>query len=77
MIIELNPQAILLVPLEDAIVGATEEGILVYAYTKLIDLLQEDMGMTLDDAVEWFDFNIEPLRGQAAGFVVAYPFRMP
>ena len=75
MIVELDPEAIMLDGLEDAIIGATEEGLLIYSYTKLLDLLQEDQGMRLEDAVEWFSYNIDPLRGQGAGFVVAYPFR--
>lgn len=77
MIVELDPEAVVLEGLNDAIIGATEEGLLIYSFTKLIDVFQHDQRMRLEDAVEWFSYNIEPLRGQGAGFVVAYPYKMP
>ena len=75
MIVELDPEAIVLDGLEDAIIGATEEGLLIYSFTKLIEVLQEDLGIRSKDSVEWFRLNIEPLQDQGSGFVVAYPFR--
>ena len=77
MIVELDPEGVVLNGLDDAIIGATEEGLLIYSFTKLIDLLQEDQSMRLDDALDWFSYNIQPLTAQGSGFVVAYPFRIP
>ena len=75
MIVELNPEAVMLDGLEDAIIGASDKGVLIYCFTKLIELLQEDQGMTMNEALDWFWYNIECLTGQGAGFVIAYPFQ--
>ena len=77
MIVELDQEAIILDGMEDAIIGATEEGLLIYSFTKLIEVMQEDLGIRSKDSVEWFRLNIEPLQDQGAGLVVADPFRIP
>ena len=54
--IVLEPQALL----NKACVGyyAKEEGpCLIYDYDKLVDCFVED-GMTVDEAVEWVDYNV-------------------
>lgn len=45
--------------LEDACIGIdAREGKLVYSVTKVLDILQERDGMSYDDALEFFEYNI-------------------
>ena len=71
---ELNDNAIVLEgeDLDDAILGTSEDGILIYNYDSLIDAF-EKQGMDTDEAREWIDFNVLPLMGQGAGFIMCYP----
>lgn len=41
----------------DAIIGVSSDIRIVYSIDKIIDILKEDM--TEDEAIEFFDFNIE------------------
>mgnify|MGYP001427759673 CR=1 len=71
---ELNEEAIVLEgeDLDDAILGTSEEGILIYNYDLLVDAFKKQ-GMDTDEAREWIDFNVLPLTNQGAGFIMCYP----
>jgi hypothetical protein len=56
--------------LDYAIVGTTHEGYFVYDYDRMIECFVED-GMTLEDAVEWIDFNVISINA-GKGFVILY-----
>ena len=56
--------------LDYAIVGTTHEGYFVYDYDRMIECFVED-GMTLEDAVEWIDFNVIGINA-GKGFVILY-----
>ena len=55
-----NPDAIIYEPndLDDAIIGMSHCGKVVYSYTKLVTALQSINQWTEDESVEWVDFNI-------------------
>ena len=57
-IAELNPEAIVWDDLDDAIIGYHSDGKVVYDQDKIIDILMERDGMTSEDAIEHFHFNI-------------------
>lgn len=38
------------------------KGVLTYSYHKLIDVCIDLYGLTTEDAIEWVDYNIVPLR---------------
>lgn len=40
-----------------AIIGITEEGNLVYSYSKMVEQEMEDYDISLDDAVEYINYN--------------------
>lgn len=40
-----------------AIIGITEEGNLVYSYSKMVEQEMEDYGILFDDAVEYINYN--------------------
>ena len=56
--------------LDYAIVGTTHEGYFVCDYDRMIECFVED-GMTLEDAVEWIDFNVIGINA-GKGFVILY-----
>ena len=50
--------------LNDAIVGVTSQGYLVYDYEKIIEVfMKEPSNMEYDEAVEFFDYNVLGLEG--------------
>jgi hypothetical protein len=55
---EHNEEAILWDGLDGAIIGVSSDGRVVYDIRKIISELQEQ-GMREEEAIEWFDFNIE------------------
>ena len=69
-----NPDAIIYDDMEEALVGVyrnstngqagnyTEEAIAVYSYVKYIDILIDRDGMSEEEAIEYFDFNVYGLR---------------
>ena len=62
-ITEVNPKAITLVGLDEAIVGTSltvddELPRLAYSVEKILEILMNRDGMTRDEAQEFFDFNI-------------------
>lgn len=42
----------------DAIIGTTHDGRAVYSYSKMIDVLIQDEGMTYEEAADWVDYNV-------------------
>lgn len=44
--------------LDDAIVGYDHRGLLVYSYSKMVDVFIKDQGMSAVDAIDWVDFNV-------------------
>jgi len=48
--------------LNDAIVGVTSQGYLVYDYEKIIGVFMKQ-GMENDEAIEFFDYNVLGLEG--------------
>jgi hypothetical protein len=63
--------ALILEGLDDAIVGYSDGGLLIYDYEKTVEHFVED-GMTREEAVEWVDFNVLGLQGNGEGFVMLY-----
>lgn len=45
--------------LDDAIVGVSTSDNVVYEFDKIIQILMERDGMTYEEAVEYFDYNID------------------
>lgn len=57
---ELNEDAIILEPqstFNRAIIGFDTNGVLVYSTNKIIDALHKVDGMTIEEAIEFFEFN--------------------
>ena len=57
--------------LDDAILGVSDQGLLVYDYRLVMEHFIKD-GMEPSEAEEWIDFNILGLQGNGAGFVMLY-----
>ena len=57
--------------LDSAIIGHSDCGRLVYSYDGILSHFEKD-GMNSGDAMEWVDFNVLPMTGQGAGFVLCY-----
>lgn len=43
---------------DDAIIGISLDGSVIYDYDKMIDYLMRTDDMTYDDAIEWLDYNV-------------------
>jgi|7_EtaG_2_1085326.scaffolds.fasta_scaffold07826_8 hypothetical protein len=69
----LDPEALILDGLDDAAVGRSDCGKVVYDYDKMISIF-EGQGMSVKDAVEWIDFNVLGVQCNGAGFIVLYSF---
>ena len=59
---ELNPELVIFEGLDDAIVGIAErcgsEAVLVYSVPGIVKILRERDGMSWEEAIEFFGFNI-------------------
>jgi hypothetical protein len=59
---EINPEALLCDGFDDAIIGMAERinlgPVVAYNTEKMIDIMVERDGMTYEDAIEYFDYNI-------------------
>ena len=42
---------------DDALVGITEDGRAVYDYYKMVEWLMEEEGWTMEDAIDWVEYN--------------------
>jgi hypothetical protein len=40
-----------------AIIGTTTDGVAVYGYERMVQVLMESDGMTAEEAAEWIDYN--------------------
>jgi len=62
-IIEINPEALLCDGFDEAIIGTAERinlgPVVAYDTNKMITILMERDGMTLEEAWDFFDFNIQ------------------
>jgi hypothetical protein len=56
--------------LNDAIIGVTTQGYLVYCYDKIIDHFVKEDGMEREEAIEWTDFNVVGLDGNGNWIIV-------
>lgn len=55
---EINPEAILWDGLDNAVIGFTDDGKVVYDINKLITETQQMNESSFEDATEWVHFNI-------------------
>ena len=44
--------------LDDAIIGLTQYGLIIYDYNKCIDIFMRENDWDYTEAVEWMDFNV-------------------
>lgn len=56
---EFNPEALLADGLENALVGYSTKGYAIYSVSKIIQILMERDSMSREEAIEFFDFNID------------------
>ncbi len=68
----LDEEAIVLTGLDNCVVGTDQNGYLVYDYEKIVNHFMVDDDMTLDDAIEYVDFNVLGLNGN---FTVVFAYR--
>ena len=61
--------------LDDAIAGASDCGKIIYDYKKVVSIF-EKQGMTVDEAVEWIDYNVMGLKCNGVGFIMMYDKEM-
>ena len=57
-IAEKNPEALKADGFDDCVIGMTQDGCIAYDAYKMIQQLMDKDGMTHEDAVDYFDFNI-------------------
>jgi hypothetical protein len=59
---EINPDALLCDGFDDAIIGMAERinlgPVVAYSVSKILDIMIERDGMTYEDALEYYDYNI-------------------
>lgn len=53
------PDSFLLDGLDDAIIGVSTSNNIIYGFDKIIQILMDRDGMTYEEAVEYFDYNID------------------
>lgn len=60
---------------DSALIGVTEDNRAVYDYAKMVEWLQESIGMSEIDAMEWIDYNtVRALPyGGAYAPIIVYP----
>ena len=67
----LKDGALILHGLEDAVAGVSDGGLLIYDYNKMLKVF-EKQGMTVEEAVEWIDYNVMGVQGNGEGFIMMY-----
>ncbi len=67
----LDEEAVIINGLDEAILGYSDSGLLVYDFERSVAVFMES-GMSRDEAVEWIDYNVLGLQGNGAGFVMLY-----
>ena len=68
----LDEEAIILDGLDEAAMGHTQDGLLVYNYELMLDLFMKQNEWTRFEAEEWVDFNVLGLLGNGSGFIVCF-----
>ena len=67
----LDEEAVIIDGLDEAILGYSDTGLLIYDFERSVAVFMED-GMSRDEAIEWIEFNVLGLQGNGAGFVLRY-----
>lgn len=58
-ILEHEYEAVILVDgLDDAFIGCTPDGVAVYNIDRCLEIIAEDDNLTIEDAVEYFEYNV-------------------
>ena len=65
-----NEEAIRFDGLDGAIIGVSHNGMLIYDFGLMMELFVE-RGMTPDDAIEWYNYNVVSING-GQDFIVMY-----
>jgi hypothetical protein len=68
----LDDEAIILDGLDEAIMGYSQDGLLIYSYDLMLDLFMKQNEWTQLEAEEWIDFNVLGLLNNGLGFVVCF-----
>lgn len=58
---------------DDALIGVTDDGRAVYDFDKMVSWLMETEGFTMDEAVEWIEYNTIralPYMGEGAPIIM-------
>ena len=71
---QLLDDALVLNGLEDAIVGVSDCGRLIYSYEKVLKIFMDREGWSAEDAEEWVGYNVMGVQPNGAGFIMLYPF---
>ena len=53
----LDEEAVIIDGLDQAILGYSDTGLLIYDFERSVEVFMED-GMSRDEAVEWIEFNV-------------------
>jgi len=64
--------ALILDGLNDAIVGASDCGLLIYDYNKTVKIFMKRDGMTTEEAIEWIDYNVMGVQCNEKGFIMMF-----
>lgn len=68
----LDDEAIILDGLDEAVMGHSQDGLLIYNYELMLDLFMKQNEWTQSEAEEWIDFNVLGLLNNSLGFVVCF-----
>ena len=68
----LDDEAIVLDGLDEAIMGYSQDGLLIYGYDLMLNLFMKQNEWTQLEAEEWIDFNVLGLLNNGLGFVVCF-----
>lgn len=58
---------------DDAIIGYTEDGRIVYSYSLMVEYLKEKEGMSEEEALDWLEYNTirtVPYMGKSSPIIV-------
>jgi hypothetical protein len=68
----LDDEAVILEGLDEAVIGYSQDGLLIYNYELMLDLFMKQNEWTQLEAEEWIDFNVLGLLNNGLGFVVCF-----
>ena len=66
-------KALVLDGLDEAIRGVSDCGKFIYDFNKVIKIFTNRDGMTVDEAVEYIEYNVMGVQGNGDGFIMMYP----